>query len=263
MGAARRPVSVSVAVPSSPAAVRVPVRMSTRPSSRAIGLWRQPSAGKRSRSSIVKSPVGAQVPAISSGCGHRRLTSLSTRPATMPSPRKSRSMVRSLLARPKLPAVKLTAPRKRPDSGKASSSSDHATAPPLVMIWIGRTRSAGPSAVRSTSATSSTSSAGPSTAIAVSTFSAGLLAARRYTSGAAPSLRRMVRAWVSPDARTVNRSASTGMPASWAGAMSSSCAAQRPCGSQTSPPSQSASRVQPRMQIRSAQKLAALQSAST
>ena len=177
--AVRRPVIVSAAVPSIPAAVRVPVNTSTRPSSRATGLWRHPSAGKRSRSSITTSPAAVQVPVSASGSGHRRLTSLSTRPTIVPSARKSRSTARSLLPRLKFAAVKLTAPRKCPAPGRASISIVHRRAPPLVMIWIGSTRSSAVSAARSTSATSSISAAGASSAGARSRANAGLAAARR------------------------------------------------------------------------------------
>jgi hypothetical protein len=61
-----------------PAVVRLPVSTSSRPSSRASGLWRQLSAGRRSRSTSERSPAVFQVPVSASGCGHRRLASSST-----------------------------------------------------------------------------------------------------------------------------------------------------------------------------------------
>ena len=100
----------------------------------------------------------------------------------------------SLIPRLKLPALKLTAPRKLPDSGISWVSIDQSMLPPLVMSWTGSTRSTGASAARSTSATSSISAPGSSAAGAAFTFNARLAAARRYASGVVPSLRRTVRA---------------------------------------------------------------------
>jgi hypothetical protein len=78
-----------------------------------------------------------------------------------------------------------------------------------------------------------------------------------------PSLRRMVVAWVSPGASAVVRSSSTGIPPSGRGPMSMPSAAQRPCGSHTSPVLQAAALSQPGTQTRSSQKWPASQSAST